>query len=127
MSPFLRGKSTLAPNLPLLQRLPVFRFPLPEEMLLNSSLEITVLELSGAGLVRFIQTFLPQRTAAAVFLFSIGEYIPLKFSLRAVMGGLGHNKKVNAQSFQHPVCQREVIGGVCRSGVQRNDIFMDIL
>lgn len=69
MSPFLRGKSTLAPNLPLLQRLPVFRFPLPEEMLLNSSLEITVLELSGAGLVRFIQTFLPQRTAAAVFLF----------------------------------------------------------
>ena len=38
MSPFLRGKSTLAPNLPLLQRLPVFRFPLPEEMLLDAGL-----------------------------------------------------------------------------------------
>ncbi len=69
MSPFLCGKSTLTPDLPLLQRLPVFRLPSPGEMFLNNRLEITVLELSGADLVRLIQTFLPQRTAAAVFLF----------------------------------------------------------
>lgn len=106
-------------------------------MLLNSSLEITVLELLAPALSVSFKHFcrkgqLPQSFFSAQYsqnspLFSIGEYIPLKFSLRAVMGGLGHNKKVNAQSFQHPVCQREVIGGVCRSGVQRNDIFMDIL
>lgn len=144
MSPFLCGKSTLTPDLPLLQRLPVIRLPSPGEMFLNNRLEITVLELSGAGLVRLIQTFLPQRTAAAVFLFRpvfpeqpaatsiqplapqffpvraqvyvplfiIGECIPLQFSFRAVMGGLWHDKEVDAQFFQRSVCQGEVIGGV---------------
>ena len=40
MSPFLRGKRAFAPDLPLPQRLPVLRFPLPGEMFLNNRLEI---------------------------------------------------------------------------------------
>ena len=137
----------------------VIRLPSPGEMFLNNRLEITVLKLSGAGLVRLIQTFLPQRTAAAVFLFRpvfpeqpaatsiqplapqffpvraqvyvplfiIGECIPLQFSFRAVMGGLWHDKEVDAQFFQRSVCQGKVIGGVRRSGLQRHNMFMDVL
>ncbi len=89
-SPFLCGKNTLTPDLPLLQRLPVFRLP-PQ--------------------------FFPVRAQV---------YVPL-FIFRAVMDGLGHGKEVNAQFFQRPVCQGDVIGGVRRSAFQRHNIFMDIL
>lgn len=40
MFPFLHGKHARATDLPLLQRLPVLRFPLPGEMFLNNRLEI---------------------------------------------------------------------------------------
>ena len=59
MTPFLRGKRALASDLPEFERLLVLRLPPPGEMLLNNGLEITVLELSGAGFIRFIQTLLP--------------------------------------------------------------------
>ncbi len=43
------------------------------------------------------------------------------------MGGLRYNKKANSHFLQHPMRQREVISGVRRSGLDRYDVFMDIL
>ena len=66
MAPFLDGKRALAPDLPLLQRLPVLRLPPSGKMPLDRGLEVTVQKLSGAPLILRAQTFFMHRTAAAV-------------------------------------------------------------
>lgn len=65
------GKGTFAPDLALLQRLSVLRFPSPGEMALEQGLEIAVLQFSGPGLICFVQAFGPQRIAAAVCVSSL--------------------------------------------------------
>ena len=63
----MSGKGAFTPNLPLLQRLLVFRLLPPGQMPLDGRLEITVHQLPGALPVRFAQALLPERTAPAVF------------------------------------------------------------
>ena len=62
----MSGKGAFTPNLPLLQRLLVFRLLPPGQMPLDGSLEITVHQLPGALPVRFAQALLPHRTAGTI-------------------------------------------------------------
>lgn len=66
MLPLLGGKSVLASDLPLLQRLLVIGVMLPGQMPLPLRREIAVFQLPGAALITLAQTPLPQETALAV-------------------------------------------------------------
>ena len=66
MSPLLSGKGSLAPDLPLAQRIQIVRLILPGEMLPDCGTEVGVQQPSRTALIIFAQTFLPERTAPAV-------------------------------------------------------------
>ena len=94
MAPFLNGKGTLTPDLPLLQRLPVLRLPASGEMPLDRGLEVTVQEFSGASLILCTQTFFLQRTAAAVLF--VRPVFPEQAAVAAVQAFRTQNIPVRA-------------------------------
>ena len=84
MVALLRGKCALAPDLPQLQRLPVFRLVLPVDVFQPGLPEVAVLQLSRAPFIGLIQAFLSQRAALTVLF--IGQIQPVQTASAAVQG-----------------------------------------
>ena len=84
MVALLRGKCAPAPDLPQLQRLPVFRLVLPVDVFQPGLPEVAVLQLSRAPFIGLIQAFLSQRAALTVLF--IGQIQPVQTASAAVQG-----------------------------------------
>ena len=126
--------------LPLRREIAVLQFPGALPVILAQAL-LTQRAALAVPFIRLVEPVQPTGTAVQRIqpqqfsggadigiLFSIiGKSIPFQLHTGTVMGGLGPDKESDPLIFQHPVGQGEVIGGIRRGGLNRDNVPVDML